>query len=50
VDRLLDTWGYNADGELGDNSISVRSSPVPIGTSFWFVASAGGGTTAALQY
>ena len=40
-DGTLWTWGANTDGQLGDNSIIDRWTPVPIGTDKWTAVSAG---------
>ena len=44
-DGALFTWGSNGTGNLGDNTILNRSSPVQIGTSSWTQVSAGGFTS-----
>jgi alpha-tubulin suppressor-like RCC1 family protein len=48
-DGALFGWGYNLNGELGDNTIISRSSPVQIGTSSWTAVSAGRPNTMALR-
>lgn len=44
-------WGYNNRGQLGDNSISNRSSPVSVAGSFtdWIQISAGSNHTVAIR-
>jgi alpha-tubulin suppressor-like RCC1 family protein len=44
-DGALFTWGDNSIGNLGDNTIIHRSSPVQVGTSSWISVAAGGVTT-----
>jgi alpha-tubulin suppressor-like RCC1 family protein len=39
-DYSLFGWGYNSNGELGNNTTLARSSPVQIGTSSWSSVSA----------
>ena len=52
----LYAWGYNANGQLGDNTVVNKSSPVQIGASInWPQASAGanhslGATTSGALY
>lgn len=43
TDSSLWAWGYNGQGQIGDNSVSNRSSPVSVagGLSGWTQASAG---------
>jgi alpha-tubulin suppressor-like RCC1 family protein len=48
-DGALFGWGYNLNGELGDNTIISRSSPVQIGTSSWTAVSSGRPISAALR-
>jgi alpha-tubulin suppressor-like RCC1 family protein len=35
TDGSLWTWGYGANGQLGSNAVTNRSSPAQIGTSSW---------------
>ena len=43
-DYTLWAWGLNATGQLGDNSLIARSSPIQIGTDTnWSTVSTGGG-------
>jgi alpha-tubulin suppressor-like RCC1 family protein len=35
TDGKMFSWGYNTNGEVGDNSTVAKSSPVQIGTSNW---------------
>jgi alpha-tubulin suppressor-like RCC1 family protein len=48
---ILWAWGSNANGRLGDNTITSRSSPVSVvgGFSDWCEASAGGGHSLAVR-
>jgi len=51
TDGTLWTWGHNSYGQLGDNTITDRSSPVQTiayGTN-WKQVSCGGGITAAIK-
>jgi alpha-tubulin suppressor-like RCC1 family protein len=41
ADGALFGWGLGSDGQLGDNSIVTRSSPVQVGTSSWSQVTAG---------
>jgi YD repeat-containing protein len=53
TDGTLWTWGRNNSGQLGDNTIINRSSPVQTvagGTNWNQVSGGGGYTTAAIQY
>jgi alpha-tubulin suppressor-like RCC1 family protein len=38
-DGALFTWGVNQDGQLGDGTTVIKSSPVQIGTSSWTIVS-----------
>lgn len=51
TDGTLWLWGLNGNGELGDNSIVHRSSPVQtVGSAFsWLQVSCGGSYTAAIK-
>jgi alpha-tubulin suppressor-like RCC1 family protein len=51
TDGTLWTWGRNANGELGDNTITHRSSPVQTvaGGTNWKLVAAGNYHTAALS-
>lgn len=52
TDGTLWTWGYNSDGQLGDRSVTSRSSPVQTimyGTN-WKQVFCGYGHIAAIQY
>lgn len=51
TDGSLWCWGFNAYGQLGDNTIVNRSSPVQtvVGGNNWKLVSAGGSTTAAIK-
>jgi len=40
-DGKLFTWGYNANGQLGQGDLINRSSPVQVGTSSWTTVSSG---------
>jgi alpha-tubulin suppressor-like RCC1 family protein len=47
TDGTLWAWGYNGNGQLGDNTYTSRSAPVQVGTTgSWFtgVVAAAGGT------
>lgn len=50
-DGTLWTWGYNANGQLGDNTILHRSSPVPVagGGTNWKLIGAGTYHTLAIK-
>jgi alpha-tubulin suppressor-like RCC1 family protein len=41
VPSLLFTWGQNSQGQLGDGTLTGRSSPLQLGSSVWKVISAG---------
>jgi len=51
VDRSLWTWGNNFNGQLGDNTVIYKSSPVQTvaGGNNWDTVSSGGGHTAAIK-
>ena len=42
--KRLFSWGTNAQGEIGDNAVVARSSPVQVGTTATWIASATGAT------
>jgi alpha-tubulin suppressor-like RCC1 family protein len=48
-DNLLFAWGSNGTGQLGDETITARSSPVQVGSSSWIAASAGEGNSVAIR-
>ena len=48
-DGLLFTWGLNSSGQLGNGTITNRSSPVQIGSSSWTTVSAGKSHIAAIR-
>lgn len=53
-DGRLFAWGLNSVGQIGDNTVLSRSSPVQIGTSenegeFWYNVSAKGSRTVAVR-
>jgi alpha-tubulin suppressor-like RCC1 family protein len=48
-DGLLFAWGYGFQGQLGDETIQFRPSPVQIGSSSWTSVSAGSQHTAAIR-
>lgn len=51
TDGTLWSWGYNLNGQLGDNSVTSRSSPVQtisLGTD-WLVVSSGDSHTVAIK-
>jgi alpha-tubulin suppressor-like RCC1 family protein len=45
----LYAWGNNATNQLGDGTITLRISPIQIGSSSWSAVSAGGTHTAAID-
>ena len=47
-DGKLFTWGYNVQGELGNNSVQSLSSPVQVGYSSWAIVNAGSGGSQAV--
>ena len=51
TDGTLWCWGYNQNGQLGDNSTTRRSSPIQTiaGGTNWYSASAGGQASAAIK-
>ena len=51
TDGTLWTWGYNANGQLGNNSVTTRSSPVQTvsGGTNWRLVAGGGNHTAAIK-
>ena len=51
TDGTLWTWGYNSNGQLGDNSVTSRSSPVQTvaGGTNWKSVSSGSQYTAAIK-
>jgi alpha-tubulin suppressor-like RCC1 family protein len=51
TDGTLWTWGYNAQGQVGDNSITHRSSPIQTvsGGTNWKQVASGGNNTAAIK-
>ena len=51
-DGTLFSWGYNASGQLGDNTVIARSSPVQVGTvgDSWKNVECGGSHVMALKY
>jgi alpha-tubulin suppressor-like RCC1 family protein len=48
-DGLLFTWGYNNNGQLGDNTTIAKSSPVQIGANSWSIVKAGTGHSLAIR-
>jgi hypothetical protein len=51
TDGTLWTWGSNASGQIGDNTVVSRSSPVQVGAlTNWFRVVAGSGTTSTLGF
>jgi alpha-tubulin suppressor-like RCC1 family protein len=48
-DNLLFMWGNNANGELGDGTLTTRSSPTQIGSDVWTLLSPGRGSTHGLR-
>ena len=42
TDGTLWSWGYNANGELGQNNRTVYSSPVQIPGTTWIYSGSGG--------
>ena len=49
TDGALFAWGYNNSGQLGDNTLIHRSSPVQIGTSSWIAIGVGFKTAGAIR-
>ncbi len=49
-DGTLWAWGLNNSGQLGDQTIISRISPVQIGSDTWKMASAGSTFSAAIRY
>jgi alpha-tubulin suppressor-like RCC1 family protein len=50
TDGTLWLWGYNGSGQVGDNTITDRSSPVQVGAlTSWQQASAGASVTLAVK-
>ena len=47
-DKTLWSWGNNDVGQLGDNTVILKSSPVQVGTSSWTMISTGSTHTLAL--
>ena len=45
LDRIMLTWGYNNNGQIGDETITNRSSPIQIGAVTTWAFSSGGGYT-----
>jgi alpha-tubulin suppressor-like RCC1 family protein len=43
------TWGNNASGQLGDNTVVSKSSPVKVGSSSWTIVSVGSNNVVALD-
>ena len=52
TDGTLWTWGYNFYGQLGNNTVTSRSSPIQTitGGTNWMQVAGGYGLTAAIQY
>lgn len=49
TDGTLWSWGYNAEGQLGDGSATGKSSPVQVGVlTNWLTTAAGGYQTLAI--
>ena len=50
ADGSLWAWGSNSNGQLGDGTTTLRSSPVQVGTDTkWVIVAAGGDHTVALK-
>ena len=51
TDGTLWTWGHNANGQLGDNTVAIKSSPVQTvaGGTNWQLVAGGGYHTAAIK-
>jgi len=49
TDGALFTWGLGTTGQLGDNTVVSKSSPVRIGTSSWNIVAAGNSHIAAID-
>lgn len=48
-DGALFTWGLNASGQLGNNTLTYASAPIQIGTSSWIAVSTGASHTCAIR-
>jgi alpha-tubulin suppressor-like RCC1 family protein len=48
-DGTLWSWGSNQYGQVGNNTVSIQSSPVQIGTRLWLSASAGANHSMAIR-
>ena len=49
TDNTLWLWGYNNNGQLGDNTVANKSSPVQIGLLAWSFVSTGRTFTSAVK-
>ena len=50
TDNTLWLWGYNNNGQLGDNTVANKSSPVQIGLLAWSSVSTGSRFTSAVKF
>jgi len=49
TDGTLWLWGTNSSGQLGDGTVTLRQSPIQVGTLSWSSASGGGNHTLAIS-